>query len=83
MSDIECVICDELCETGGGISQYAAYGGLPSPCCETCFSANDYTIKNTLQLQVRSLKRRLDKGIEIKMDKETVLQLSEQLDGGK
>jgi len=48
-----------------GVSQYAAYGGLPSPCCEICFEANDYRINNLIELAVKSLEKRKSKGIEI------------------
>jgi len=61
MSDekITCVICYTPVPVSE-ISQYAAYGGLPSPCCEICFSVNDYTIKTQQQLIERSYKKRVE-----------------------
>lgn len=40
------------------VSPYAAYGGLPSPCCKICFQVNDYSIKSIQELRVKSLLRR-------------------------
>lgn len=61
MSDkIKCVICLTKVEQKE-ISQYAAYGGLPSPCCDICFEVNDYSIKSTSELSAKSLKRSFEK----------------------
>ena len=61
---MNCVICLQPfgTEEDQGVSQFAAYGGLPSPCCEHCFEANDYSIKNREQLKIRSLQRRVKAG---------------------
>ncbi len=48
---MECVVCKVNIEQSE-VSQYAAYGGLPSPCCKTCFEVNDYSIKSLQELQV-------------------------------
>ena len=57
---MKCLVCNQPFGDGEfeGISQYAAYGGLPSPACGHCFEANDFSIKNVTQLQARSLVRR-------------------------
>ena len=62
LNGLLCVICktpigDE------GMSQFAAYGGLPSPCCHICFEVNDYSIKNLEDLKIKSLLRR-ETGLE-------------------
>jgi len=54
---MECVVCKTKIEQEE-VSQYAAYGGLPSPCCKTCFEVNDYSIKSIEELQIKSLIRR-------------------------
>ncbi len=56
INKIYCVIC-KIGKEQNEISQYAAYGGLPSPCCHTCFEVNDYTIKSLGELMVKSLIR--------------------------
>lgn len=56
---MKCLICDvEI--TFDEVSQYAAYGGLPSPCCNICFQVNDYSIKSIDELKIKSLKRRME-----------------------
>lgn len=54
---MECVICRIKIEQEE-VSQFAAYGSLPSPCCTTCFEVNDYKIKSLEELQMKSLTRR-------------------------
>lgn len=44
-----------------GQSQYAALGGLPSPCCKICFEVNDYSIKDAGDLAAKSLQQRAEK----------------------
>ena len=39
-------------------AQYAAYGGLPSPCCKICFDVNNYSIRSIEELAGKSLKER-------------------------
>jgi len=58
MEKITCVICKTKIPANE-VSQYAAYGGLPSPCCKICFEVNDYNIKDLGELQIKSLLRRL------------------------
>jgi hypothetical protein len=55
---MECVIC-QVSITNEEVSQFAAYGGLPSPCCNTCFQVNDYSIKSIQELKIKSLMRRM------------------------
>lgn len=57
---MNCVICEQPFGAGKfeGVSQFAAFGGLPSPCCGHCFEANDYRIKSLGELQIKSLIRR-------------------------
>jgi hypothetical protein len=55
---MECVIC-QTSITNEEVSQFAAYGGLPSPCCTTCFQVNDYSIKSIEELKIKSLMRRM------------------------
>ena len=57
MNKIECCICSTPVNQDE-ISNFAAYGGLPSPCCEICFTVNDYTIKSQEELAAKSLLRR-------------------------
>jgi len=54
---MECRVCKTEIEQEE-VSQYASYGGLPSPCCKTCFEVNDYSIKSIEELQIKSLIRR-------------------------
>ncbi len=54
---MKCLICSTEIEQDE-VSQYAAFGGLPSPCCTTCFEVNDYNITSQLELAVKSLIRR-------------------------
>ncbi|MGA0556518.1 hypothetical protein ACO2Q8_07705 [Larkinella sp. VNQ87] len=42
------------------VSQFAAYGGLPSPCCITCFEANDFNVQSLEQLAAKSLLKRVE-----------------------
>jgi len=56
INKIYCVIC-KIGKEQNEISQYAAYGGLPSPCCTTCIEVNDYTIKSLNELMIKSLIR--------------------------
>jgi len=60
MSDkLKCVICSS--DIGDeGQSQYAAFGGLPSPCCKICFEVNDYSIMGLGELAVKSLLKRAE-----------------------
>ena len=55
---MECKVCKTKIEQRE-VSNYAAYGGLPSPCCKICFEVNDYNIKSIEELQGRSLLRRI------------------------
>ena len=55
---IKCTVC-ETKVTQEEITNFASYGGLPSPCCVTCFSVNNYTIKDLQELKIRSLARRI------------------------
>ena len=55
---MECIICKTEIENSE-VSQFAAYGGLPSPCCEICFEVNDYSIKSLEELAVKSLLKRI------------------------
>lgn len=54
---MECVVCDTTI-TNEEVSLFAAYGGLPSPCCKICFEVNDYSIKSLQELKTKSLIRR-------------------------
>lgn len=54
---VKCLICGAEVNLGE-ISQYAAFGGLPSPCCEICFEVNDHSCKTLEEVASRSLKRR-------------------------
>ena len=54
---IKCVIC-QTSVSSDDISNYAAYGGLPSPCCKICFECNDHSIKDTQELAGKSLLKR-------------------------
>lgn len=56
---ITCVVCGTPV-TLSEISQYAAYGGLPSPCCNICFNTNDYSIKSIEELAGKSLLKRFE-----------------------
>lgn len=40
------------------VSNFASYGGLPSPCCKICFEVNDYSIKSHGELLIKSRARR-------------------------
>lgn len=60
INKITCVICGTPVPQSE-ISQYAAYGGLPSPCCNICFECNDYSIKSTSELAGKSLLKRTEK----------------------
>lgn len=55
---MNCVICGHDCQKKEDVSQYAAFGGLPSPCCTICFEVNDYSITSREELALRSLLRR-------------------------
>jgi hypothetical protein len=57
---MNCVICKQPFGSGDfeDVSQFAAYGGLPSPCCGHCFEANDFSVKDLAELQIKSLLRR-------------------------
>ena len=55
----ECRICRTEVEHDD-LSQYAAYGGLPSPCCKICFEVNDFTIESMDQLAGKSLLKRYE-----------------------
>lgn len=57
---MKCMVCYHPIEQEE-VSQYAVFGGLPSPCCKICFELNDYTIKNMKELAVKSLARRADR----------------------
>ncbi len=60
---MDCVVCKQPFSSGGSfteVSQYAAFGGLPSPCCGHCFEANDYSIECLEELRVKSLVRRIN-----------------------
>lgn len=59
MSKVKCKICGTEVPAEQ-ISQYAAFGGLPSPCCEICFSVNDFTIKSVSELVAKSLLKRAE-----------------------
>lgn len=61
---MECVVCKTDVEQEE-ISQYAAYGGLPSPCCKICFEVNDYKIESLEELQIKSLLRRAEQNIKL------------------
>ncbi len=54
---MECSICKTEIEQNE-LSQFAAYGGLPSPCCNICFEVNDYSIKSLEELAIKSLIQR-------------------------
>jgi len=54
MTKIECVICKTKI-IQEEVSNYASYSWLPSPCCDICFSVNDFTIKSLWDLQIKSL----------------------------
>lgn len=54
---MKCQVCDSEIEQFE-VSQYAAYGGLPGPCCSFCFEENDYSIKSREELAGKSLRRR-------------------------
>ena len=54
---MRCIVCYTEIEQEE-VSPFAAYGGLPSPCCKTCFEVNDYSIKSIEELQIKSLIRR-------------------------
>lgn len=56
---MECRVCKTEI-TYEEVSQYAAYGGLPSPCCVICFEVNDFRIKSLEELQVKSLLKRAE-----------------------
>ncbi len=54
------MIC-KVCQTDlpyEEISQFASYGGLPSPCCKLCVELNDYSINSIEELSAKSLLRR-------------------------
>lgn len=56
---MKCQIC-RITITQDEVTQYAAYGGLPSPCCKICFAVNDYSIKTIDELIVKSLMKRAE-----------------------
>lgn len=41
-----------------GPAKYAAFSGLPSPCCEHCFESMDYTCDTIDQVVEKSIERR-------------------------
>lgn len=57
MSKVTCVVCQTPVEYSE-VSQYAAYSGLPSPCCEICFEVRDYTDKSIHTVAAKSLLKR-------------------------
>jgi hypothetical protein len=59
---MKCVIC-QFNIGAEGPSQFAAFGGLPSPCCINCFEANDYTCKTTDDVRFKSIARRRRLGL--------------------
>lgn len=59
---MECIICKTPI-TLNEMSQYAAYGGLPSPCCKICFEVNDYSITSLEELAAKSLIKRAEESI--------------------
>lgn len=62
----------QVCHCGikqSEVSQYAAYGGLPSPCCNICFEANDFRIKSREELQAKSLAKRAQGILEEKSER--------------
>ena len=54
---MKCQVCNTDIEQNE-VSQYAAYGGLPSPCCKLCFNTNDYSITSIEKLAAKSLLKR-------------------------
>jgi hypothetical protein len=54
---MKCVVCLTSIEQEE-VSQFSAYGGLPSPCCKICFEVNDFRIKSQEELAGKSLLRR-------------------------
>ena len=58
-----CLICRTPVEQED-LSKFAAYGGLPSPCCKVCFECNDHAIKNSGELAAKSLLKRSSSMIE-------------------
>lgn len=55
---MNCIVCDTEIEQIE-VSRYAAYGGLPSPCCKICFGVNDHRITCLEELKVKSLAKRI------------------------
>jgi len=53
----KCVIC-ELPLGDKWASSYAGFGGLPLPCCEHCFEANDFRCKSLDDVKIKSIARR-------------------------
>jgi len=66
--DMECQVCQTPIEQEE-VSQFAAYGGLPSPCCKICFEVNDFRIKSLEELAGKSLLKRAEKILEEESDK--------------
>ena len=62
LNDRLCVVC-KLPLGDSGSSPYAAFGGLPSPCCEHCFEANDSYCKTTDDVMIKSVARRNRLGV--------------------
>ncbi len=58
---IPCAVCG-IEVTQEEISNYAIYGGLPSPCCKVCFEVNDYSIECLQELKIKSLSKRILNG---------------------
>ena len=54
---VKCLVCGTKVNVSE-ISQYAAFGGLPSPCCEVCFEVNDHSCKSLEEVASRSLIKR-------------------------
>lgn len=61
------IVCDTEIEQPE-VSPFAAYGGLPSPCCTTCFEVNDFRIKDLTELKLKSLLRRHQNGVTLARD---------------
>ena len=55
---IPCVVCKTEV-TSDEISNFASFGGLPSPCCVICFEVNDYRIEDLQELKIKSLAKRI------------------------
>lgn len=58
MNKITCVICGTPVSKEE-ITNYAAYSGLPSPCCKICFEVRDYSDTSIDTIIEKSLKKRI------------------------